>query len=149
MLIRTHVGTSLDGFVATPDGLPAWDRVPTFVPGQSHGYPEIIEQCDAIAMGRTSFDQGFEDWLGNWPWPNKQVYVLSSRALPANVPAGVFRPALAWRARTALAENDPWNVSILLSLVRQPSRGPGPSLQGLSRTQPSGGQAPNLKPEEA
>jgi dihydrofolate reductase len=89
MLIRTHVGTSLDGFVATPDGLPAWEAVPTFVPGQSHGYPEIIEQCDAIAMGRTSFEQGFEDWLANWPWPDKQVYVLTSRALPANVPAGV------------------------------------------------------------
>jgi hypothetical protein len=43
MLIRVHVGTSLDGFVAPPDGLPAWDAVPTFVPGQSHGYPEIIE----------------------------------------------------------------------------------------------------------
>jgi hypothetical protein len=25
--------------VATPDGLPAWDALPTFVPGESHGYP--------------------------------------------------------------------------------------------------------------
>jgi hypothetical protein len=24
MLIRTHMGVSLDGFVATPDGLPVW-----------------------------------------------------------------------------------------------------------------------------
>lgn len=84
MLIRTHIGVSLGGFVATSDGLPAWDFVPTFVPGASHGYPEFVEQCDAIVMGRTSFDQGFQDWLANWPWPDTQVYVLTSRPLPAN-----------------------------------------------------------------
>jgi dihydrofolate reductase len=83
MLIRTHLGVSLDGFLATPDGLPAWDAMPTFSPG-SHGNAEFIEQCDVIVMGRTSFDQGFEHWLANWPWPGKQVYVLTSRALPEN-----------------------------------------------------------------
>jgi dihydrofolate reductase len=86
MLIRTHIGVSLDGFVATPDGLPAWDIMPTFGPG-SHGIAELMEQCDAVVMGRTSFDQGFQDWLANWPWPGKQIYVLTSRPLPANAPA--------------------------------------------------------------
>lgn len=89
MLIRTHVGVSLDDFLATPDGLPAWDAVPTFGPG-SHGVAEVTEQCDAVVMGRTSFDQGFRDWLPNWPWPGKQIYVLTSRPLPENVPAGVI-----------------------------------------------------------
>ena len=42
MLIRTHIGVSLDGFVATPDGLPAWDAIPTFGPG-SHGTAEFME----------------------------------------------------------------------------------------------------------
>ena len=89
MMIRTHVGVSLDGFVATPDGLPAWDAMPTFGPG-SHGTAELSEQCDAVVVGRTTFDQGFRDWPANWPWPDKQVYVLTSRPLPANVPAGVI-----------------------------------------------------------
>ena len=88
MLIRTHIGVSLDGFVATPDGLPAWDAIPTFGPG-SHGTAEISEQCDAVVIGGTTFDQGLEDWLASWPYPGKQVYVLTSRPLPANVPAGV------------------------------------------------------------
>ena len=84
MFIRTHVGVSLDGFLATLDGLPTWDAIPTFGPG-SHGTAEISEQCDAVVMGRTSFDQGFQDWMaGGWPWPGKQVYVLTSRPLPAN-----------------------------------------------------------------
>jgi dihydrofolate reductase len=89
MLIRTRVGISLDGFVATPDGLPAWDAMPTFGQG-SHGIAEFMEQCDAVVMGRTSFDQGFQHWLASWPYPGMQVYVLTSRPLPENAaPMGV------------------------------------------------------------
>jgi dihydrofolate reductase len=85
MLIRTHVGVSLDGFVATSDGLPAWDAMPTFGPG-SYGIAEFMAQSDAVVMGRTTFDQGFQEgsWLPDWPYPGKQVYVLTSRPLPAN-----------------------------------------------------------------
>ena len=84
MLIRTHVGVSLDGFVATPDGLPAWDAMPTFGSG-SYGNDEFSAQCDAVVIGRTSFDQGFSEghWLPDWPYAGKQVYVLTSRPLPA------------------------------------------------------------------
>lgn len=84
MLIRTHVGVSLDGFAATPDGLPTWDAMPTFGPG-SHGNDEFSEQCDAVVIGRATFDQGFEEghWLPNWPYAGKQVYVLTTRPLPA------------------------------------------------------------------
>ena len=82
MLIRTHVGVSLDGFVATPDGLPAWDAMPTFGPG-SHGNDEFTAQCDAVVIGGTTFAQGFEQWLPDWPYAGKQVYVLTTRPLPA------------------------------------------------------------------
>jgi hypothetical protein len=78
MLIRTHIGISLNGFVATPDGLPAWDAMPMFGPG-SHDYPEFTEQCDAVVMGRTSFDQGFQDWLTNWSWPDKRLFLRDDR----------------------------------------------------------------------
>lgn len=33
MLIRTYTGVSLDGFMAAPDGSPAWDAMPGFTPG--------------------------------------------------------------------------------------------------------------------
>ncbi len=88
MQIRTHVGISLDGFLATPDGMPTWDSLPAFDPG-THGYDTFMERCDAVVMGRTSFDQGFEDWSKAWPWPDMQVLVLTSRPLAANVPEGV------------------------------------------------------------
>jgi dihydrofolate reductase len=87
MLIKARMGMSVDGFVATSDGWPALLAMPDFVPSQSHGYPEFIEGCDAVVMGRNTFVPA----LGapNWPWPGKQVFVLTSRPLPAETPADV------------------------------------------------------------
>lgn len=81
MRLRTHVGVSLDGFITSYEGLPAWDAMPNFGP-ESYGVQEFTDQCDAIIVGRTNFDQGFEFWMAGWPWPGKPVYVLTSRPLP-------------------------------------------------------------------
>ena len=87
MLIKSRMGVSVDGFVATPDGVPALHAMPGFVPGVSHGFPEFIEGCDAVVMGRTTFLPA----LGapGWPWPGLRVYVLTSRPLPPGAPADV------------------------------------------------------------
>src|SRR4051794_6802497 len=87
MRIRTHMGVSVDGFVASADGRPALLSMPNFVRGQSHGHPEFIANCDAVVMGRTTFDPA----LGapRWPWPGLDVYVLTSRPLPRDMPAHV------------------------------------------------------------
>ncbi|HWE64690.1 MAG TPA: dihydrofolate reductase family protein [Chloroflexota bacterium] len=88
MLIRARIGVSVDGFIATPDGRPAILAMPDFVPGVSYGHPEFIEQCDAVVMGRTTFEPALQ--APRWPWPGKQVYVLTSRPLPAEAPADVI-----------------------------------------------------------
>lgn len=87
MRIRTHLGVSVDGFVASADGRPTLLSMPDFVPGESHGYPEFIVDCDAVVMGRTTFDPALA--APSWPWSGLQVYVLSSRALPSGLPAEV------------------------------------------------------------
>jgi len=89
--IRTHIGVSLDGFMGLADGAPVWNAIPTFVPGESHGYPEFIEPCKAVVVGRTTFDYGHAYWTeqGGWPWPNLTVYVLTSRPLPDHRHEGV------------------------------------------------------------
>jgi hypothetical protein len=71
MLIKSRMGVSVDGFVATPDGVPALHAMPGFVPGVSHGFPEFIEGCDAVVMGRTTFLPA----LGapGWPWPGLRL----------------------------------------------------------------------------
>jgi dihydrofolate reductase len=88
MLIKSRMGVSVDGFVANADGLPAIALTDGFVPGESHGFPEFIAGCDAVVMGRNTFVPA----LGapDWPWPGLQVYVLTSRPLPAGTPADVI-----------------------------------------------------------
>ncbi|MFC0434001.1 dihydrofolate reductase family protein [Kutzneria buriramensis] len=82
MLIRTHVGVSLDGFLAQADGASAWEALPGYE-DQSHGIAEVLEHCEAVVMGRTTFDRGLDRWSQAWPWTDKPVHVLTSRPLPS------------------------------------------------------------------
>jgi dihydrofolate reductase len=92
MLIRTHIGVSLDGFVATADGWPVLDAMPGFTAGESYGTREFIEQCPTVVVGRTTFDFGHGYWAehGVWAWQGRRVYVLTSRPLPSRVPDDVI-----------------------------------------------------------
>ena len=87
MLIRTRMGISADGFIASPDGLPAFLAIPGFVPHGSYDWPDFRKQCQAVVVGRTALDAGLAS--GDWPWPGLDVYVLTSRPVPPNVPADV------------------------------------------------------------
>jgi dihydrofolate reductase len=87
MLIRTRTGVSVDGFIATPDGVPVFVVMPDFVPHESYGWPEFDAQIDAVVLGRAALDAGMA--ARAWPWPGKQIFVLTSRPVPAEVPADV------------------------------------------------------------
>ncbi len=84
MRIKARMGVSIDGFVATSDGVPALIKAQHFVPGQSHGYPAFIKGVDAVLMGRNTFLPA----LGapEWPWAGMEVFVLTSRPLPDGAP---------------------------------------------------------------
>jgi dihydrofolate reductase len=68
------VGTSIDGFIARPNGdldwLPAGG-------GEPHGYDEFIASVDAIVIGRKTFETVLA--FDTWPYGDKRVVVLSSR----------------------------------------------------------------------
>ena len=87
MLVRTRLGVSVDGFIAFSDGRPTFLAMPDFSPHTSYGWPEFDEQCEAVVMGRVPLDAGLQ--ASTWPWPEKQIYVLTSRPLPAGIPADV------------------------------------------------------------
>lgn len=87
MRIKARMGISIDGYVATPDGTPTLVKAAGFVPGQSHGYPEFIHGCDAVVMGRQTFLPALA--APHWPWRDMQVFVLTSRPLPAGTPGHV------------------------------------------------------------
>jgi dihydrofolate reductase len=76
MQIVTRFATSADGYVTTPDGLPAHIADPAFVSGQSHGFPEFQQTLDAVLMGRTTFEPAIG--APRWPWPDLDVFVLGS-----------------------------------------------------------------------
>ncbi len=77
MQIRTRLCMSLDGYVTTPEGWPAQLADPSFVAGESYGFPEFQKSCDAVLMGRTTLEPALG--AGRWPWPDMDVFVLGSR----------------------------------------------------------------------
>jgi dihydrofolate reductase len=76
MTVSVFIGTSVDGFIARPNGeldfLPAGG-------GEPHGYLEFMASVDALVIGRKTFETvlAFE----TWPYGDKRVVVLSSRPL--------------------------------------------------------------------
>ncbi len=84
--------TSLDGFVARPDGRIDWlEAANARVPAEEDfGYGAFVATVDAIVMGRQTFEsvQAFDPW----PYGQLPVIVLSRRqqALPPSVPATVL-----------------------------------------------------------
>ena len=79
MQIRTRMCMSADGYVTTPDGWPVQLADPGFSPGRSYGFPEFQKRCDAVLMGRTTFEPAIG--AERWPWPNLDVFVLGSHRL--------------------------------------------------------------------
>ena len=76
MSFRAYIATSLDGYVATPDGGVEWldpfnDR--------DYGYDEFIASIDSIVIGRVAYEQSLT--FGEWPYKRKRVIVLSSKPL--------------------------------------------------------------------
>ena len=85
MKIRTRLCVSLDGFVTTPEGWPAQLADPSFSP-ESYGFYAIQETCDAVLMGRSTFEPAIG--ADPWPWGDLDVFVLGSRR-PADTPEHV------------------------------------------------------------
>ncbi|MDP9161829.1 MAG: dihydrofolate reductase family protein [Acidobacteriota bacterium] len=80
MKASVFVGTSLDGFIARPNG--ELDFLPPGG-GEPHGYNEFIATVDAIVIGRKTFETvlNMTAAMNEWPYGRKRVVVLSSRVL--------------------------------------------------------------------
>ena len=75
MTVSVFVGTSVDGFIARPNG--ALDFLPAV--SEPHGYDEFMASVDALVIGRNTFEVVLA--FPEWPYGNKRVVVLSSRPL--------------------------------------------------------------------
>jgi dihydrofolate reductase len=83
MTVSVFIGTSLDGFIARPNG--DFDFLPT-AGGEPHGYNEFIASVDAIVLGRNTFEKVLT--LGPWPYGDKRVVVLSSHPVDLSAVTG-------------------------------------------------------------
>jgi dihydrofolate reductase len=75
------IATSLDGFIARPDGTIDWLNQANAVvpPGEDCGYKAFIETVDVLVMGRNTFEQVLS--FVEWPYGTLRVVVLSRRGI--------------------------------------------------------------------
>jgi dihydrofolate reductase len=83
MTVSVFVGTSVDGFIARPNG--DLDFLPEGG-GEPHGYDEFVATVDAIVIGRKTFETVLT--FGAWPYGDKRVVVLSSRPVDLSAAGG-------------------------------------------------------------
>jgi dihydrofolate reductase len=84
MMASVFVGTSVDGFIARPNG--ALDFLPPGG-GEPHGYDDFMATVDVIVIGRKTFETVLT--FDAWPYGDKRVVVLSSR--PVDLSAAAAR----------------------------------------------------------
>jgi dihydrofolate reductase len=79
MQCSVYIATSLDGFIARPDGALDWLSV-VKRDGEDYGYAKFAATVDTLVMGRATYDVvlGF----GGWPYAGKRVIVLTHRPAP-------------------------------------------------------------------
>jgi len=83
MTASVFVGTSIDGFIARPNG--DLDFLPPGG-GEPHGYDEFMATVDTVVIGRKTFETVLT--FGAWPYAAKRVVVLSSRPVNFSAVAG-------------------------------------------------------------
>src|SRR5271168_914449 len=85
MTVSVFIGTSVDGFIARPNG--DLDFLPEGG-GEPHGYDEFIASIDALVIGRNTFETVLA--FPEWPYGKKRVVVLSSRPLDLSAARGAI-----------------------------------------------------------
>ncbi len=83
MRIVYFVASSVDGFIATPDGGVEWlDRVQ--VEGEDYGYAEFFSSIDSMVMGRHTCEKALS--FGDWPYASLPCWVMTSQDLAPDSP---------------------------------------------------------------
>jgi len=76
MTLSVFVGTSVDGFIARPDGNLDY----LFASGgEPHGYEEFMADIDTLLIGRKTYETVLS--YPEWPYGKRRVVVLSSKPL--------------------------------------------------------------------
>lgn len=82
-----YVATSLDGYIARPDGSLDWlDEIPN-PDREDHGYHELLASTGSILVGRATYEKILSFGI-EWPYPDHSTYVVTrDRVYPVSTPA--------------------------------------------------------------
>lgn len=80
MRTSVFIATSIDGFIARPDGGLDW-LAQVERPGEDYGHAAFMASIDTVVVGRTTWEtvRGFSPW----PYEGKRVVVMTRRPLEA------------------------------------------------------------------
>ena len=75
-----YIATSVDGYIARPDGDIDWLHKPEYADVKFNGleYDDFMSSVDVLVMGRNSFEKVRS--FGFWPYEKIPVVVLTSRS---------------------------------------------------------------------
>lgn len=72
-----YIATSLDNYIAKPDGGTDWLHTPEFaIPNEDYGYGKLIESIDTTLMGNNTYRQ-VESFEGPFPYADKTNFVFT------------------------------------------------------------------------
>ena len=76
--IKLFIATSLDGYIARPDGSIDWlNEIPN--PDNSDfGYNDFYAEIDTLVMGRSTYEEVLSFDV-EWPYPDRKCYVVTSK----------------------------------------------------------------------
>ncbi|MFK0050367.1 dihydrofolate reductase family protein [Streptomyces sp. NPDC090741] len=83
-----YIGTSLDGFIARPDGDIDWLNERGARAGDM-GYEAFMAGIDTLVMGRNTYEKILT--FGFWPYEGKRVAVLSTQLTTDDANVTVYR----------------------------------------------------------
>lgn len=74
--IKLYIATSLDGYIATPDGGVEWLTQFPNLANDDYKYKELLQSVDIVLMGGRTYREiiGFG---GEWPYREKETYIVS------------------------------------------------------------------------
>lgn len=72
------IATSLDGYIARPDGSLDWLTASGESSGAEASFFEFLETVDAVILGRNTYDTVVGFGEENWPYGDRHVGVLST-----------------------------------------------------------------------
>ena len=63
-----YVATSIDGYIASPDGSVEW-LSPYEGKGEDYGYTEFYDSVDGVLLGSRTYEKALS--FGAWPYSDK------------------------------------------------------------------------------